>query len=36
MENAVDAVKRVARVVTASNDDDGVAKVLDSLRGGLW
>ena len=36
MENAVDAVKRVARVVTASNDDDGVAKVLVALRGGLW
>ena len=28
MENAVDAVKHVADVVTSSNDDDGVAKAL--------
>ena len=28
MANAVDAVKRVAKMVTASNDDDGVAKAL--------
>ncbi len=36
MANAVDAVKRAAKVVTASNDDDGVARALDSLRGGQW
>ena len=33
MANAVDAVKRAAKVVTASNDEDGVAKALSSL---LW
>ena len=31
MANAVDAVKRVAKVVTASNDEDGVAKALERL-----
>ena len=31
MANAVDEVKRVAKIVTASNDEDGVAKVLMDL-----
>ncbi len=29
MENAADDVKRVADIVTSTNDDDGVARVLD-------
>ena len=33
MANAVDAVKRAAKLVTASNDDDGVAKALDAAIG---
>ena len=32
MANAVDAVKRVAKVVTLSNDEDGVASVLSKMR----
>lgn len=31
MANAVDEVKRAAKVVTASNDEDGVAKALDAV-----
>ena len=31
MENAVDEVKRVAGIVTATNDEDGVAAVLEKL-----
>ncbi len=31
MANAVEEVKRVAKVVTASNDEDGVAKALDGV-----
>ena len=31
MENAVDEVKRAAKVITASNDEDGVAKALDDV-----
>ena len=31
MANAVDAVKRVAKVVTLTNDEDGVAKELERL-----
>ena len=33
MANAVDEVKRVAKVVTASNDDDGVAKTVLEMLG---
>ena len=32
MANAVDAVKRVAKVVTLSNDEDGVANILSEVR----
>ena len=32
MANAVDAVKRVAKVVTLSNDEDGVANILSKMR----
>ena len=31
MANAVDEVKRAAKIVTASNDEDGVAKTLDAV-----
>ena len=31
MENALPMIKKKARYVTASNDDDGVAKVLAKL-----
>ena len=33
MSNAVDEVKRAAKVVTASNDEDGVAKTVLEMLG---
>ena len=36
MGNACDAVKKTARVVTESNDEDGLAKAVDRVLRGEW